>query len=70
MKTGYTPLYTAVRFGKEEEEVEEIVELLMREGGSGFGARDCFGMGIRRSRGMEDFGGASGVLSISWLFCI
>ncbi|KAK6528287.1 hypothetical protein TWF281_009533 [Arthrobotrys megalospora] len=42
----HTPLYTAVRFGKEEKEVTSIVELLVREGAD-LGVRDSFGMGIR-----------------------
>ncbi|KAK6500748.1 hypothetical protein TWF506_003512 [Arthrobotrys conoides] len=42
----HTPLYTAVRFGKEEEEVEKIVEVLVK-GGADLGVRDCFGMGVR-----------------------
>ncbi|KAF3177221.1 hypothetical protein TWF751_002736 [Orbilia oligospora] len=45
-KMKHTPLYTAVRFGKEEEEVEKIVELLVKEGAD-LGVRDSFGMGIR-----------------------
>ncbi|KAK6360342.1 Ankyrin repeat and SOCS box containing [Orbilia blumenaviensis] len=43
---GYTPLYTAVRFGKNEDDIYSIVELLVK-GGADLGVKDCFGMGVR-----------------------
>ncbi|KAK6345481.1 Ankyrin repeat and SOCS box protein 3 [Orbilia javanica] len=41
----YTPLYTAVKFGKEEDAVEKIVEFLVKRGAN-LGAKDAFGTGI------------------------